>query len=236
MIKKIMAVVLALTMIAAVFAACGKKAKQEDIYGYDKPVAYDENGYAVYNEKGEVRIYQTDQKGNIIKDDEGNPRYSYYSVGGSFVHDNIIDTMAYAFKMPSGWEVNDTSVFVKRGTDQKCKVSITFAVETSEDLEFSEYIDQNKISNQDNVSKLVEEGYDATMETEYFSLGKTQSPAYAATYMVKDTDGKLIHYAVSIYYLYQTKIYNINYICGDGEGYDESFDFLSYVKENFVTK
>jgi len=236
MIKKILAVVLAAVLVTLVFAACGKKPKQVDIYGYDKPVAYDENGYAVYNSQGLLRIYRTDSDGNIIKDENGEPKYDYYSVGEGFVHDGIIDTAAYAFKMPSGWEVNDNSEFVKRGTDGKCVASVMFVSDTSDEMSFTDYVDKNKLDNQETVAKFVEQGYDATMETELFELGRTQSPAYAATYMIKDSEGKLIHYAVTIYYLYQAKIYQINYLCGDGVGYDESFDFISYVKESFVTK
>ena len=236
MIKKILAVVLALVLTMLVFASCGKKAKQEDIYGYDKPVAYDDNGYAVYNDNGEIRIYDTNSNGEIINDSEGQPRYKYYPVGGSYVHDDIYDTTQYAFKMPSGWDVSDNGIFTKRGTDGKCTATVSFAQDTSEDLSFSDYVDQNKTSNQETVEKLNEEGYNATMETEYFSLGKTQSPAYAAVYTVKDSEGKLTHYAVSIYYLYQAKIYLVNYVCGGGQGYDESFDFVSWVKENLVTK
>lgn len=236
MIKKILAIVLALVLTMLVFASCGKKAKQEDIYGYDKPVAYDDNGYAVFNDKGEIRIYETNSKGEIMKNDDGQPRYKYYSVGGSYVHDGIMDTTQYAFKMPSGWDVNDTGVFTKRGTDEKCTVDISFVLDTSEEISFTDYIDKNKLENQNTVDELKKQGYDASMETEYFELGRTQSPAYAATYMVKDSEGKVIHYAVSVYYLYQAKIYLVNYLCGDGQGYDESFDFLSYVKENLVTK
>lgn len=237
MIKKILAVVLAAVTVMLVFAACGKKPDYEDIYGYDKPVAYNENGYAVYNSQGLLRIYRTDSDGNIVKDENGEPKYDYYDVGGGFVHDGIIDTIYYAFKMPSGWDVvNDAGVFTKRGTEGKCTVTISFVQDTSEELSFSNYVDQNKTSNQETIDNLKEQGYDATMETELFELGRTQSPAYAATYMVKDGEGKLIHYAVTIYYLYQAKIYLVNYVCADGEGYDESFDFIKYVKENYVTK
>lgn len=236
MIKRILAVVLAAVLVVLCFAACGKKPKQEDLYGYDKPVAYNENGYAVYNDKGLVRIYETDDKGNIVYDEDGNPQYNYYDVGGGFVHDGMIDTKDYAFKMPSGWDIDENSVFTKRGTDGKCTVSVMFASETSADYTFNDFVDQNIASNQETVNQLKENGQDANMETELFSLSQTESPAYAATYIFKDADGKVIHYAVSVYYLYNAQIYLINYICTDGVGYDESFDFLSYVKENFVTK
>lgn len=236
MIKKILAVVLAAVLVVLCFAACGKKPKKEDVYGVDQPVAYNDNGYAIFNDEGFLRVYDTDEKGNIKYDSEGNPEYKYYDVGGSYVHDETLETPGYAFKMPSGWKVKDNSTFTKNGTDGACNVKIILAEHTSAELTFEQYVDMNKIKNEETVNQLKESGSDVTMDTELFTLGQTQSPAYAATYLVKDADGKVMHYAVSIYYLYQSDIYLINYICEDGAGYDESFDFLSYVKENFVTK
>ena len=236
MIKKILAVVLAAVLAALCFAACGKKPETEDLYGEDKPVAYNENGYAVYNDKGLVRIYDTDDKGNIIKDENGEPQYNYYDVGGSFVHDGILDTKDYAFKMPSGWDVGDNSVFTKRGTDGECKVTIVVASGSNEEVDFQAYTAEYDKNNEDAVNELKQQGNDASMETESFYLGQAQSPAFASTFIIKDADGKVSHYAVTIYYLYDAKIFQISYLCNGGVGYDESFDFLSYVKENYVTK
>lgn len=236
MIKKILAIVLAAVTVMLVLAACGKKPKEVDVNGIDKPVAFNDNGYAVFDEDGHIRIYDTDEKGKIIYDEQGNPSYKYFDAEGILNHDGIIDTTAYALKVPSGWDCEGTTAY-KRGTDKKCKIMVFMASEDGSAIE--DFVSQNRAQNADVMKKVKEEYPEKTgkMLTEDFTFGTQELSAYANTYIVtNDSDGKVEHYAVDVFVLFKGQIYDINYLCSNGEGYDESFDFISYVKENFIAK
>lgn len=236
MIKKILAVALAIVLTVLVFAGCSKKAENVDVNGVDKPVAYNENGYAIFDEEGHIRIYDTDENGRIIYDEQGNPGYKYYDGDGYLYHDGMIDTPQYALAMPSGWEYSGTSTFFKKDTDNKCKVQIFVALEDGTQIE--SFVATNRESNKEVMAKTEAEyeGYKAEMTTDDFVFGTKEIQAYTNIYKVTDADGKLVHYAVDMFVLMDGKVYDINYLCTNGIGYDESFDFVNYIKENFIAK
>lgn len=236
MIKKIIAVALAVVLCALCFTGCTKKPENVDVNGVDKPVAYNENGYAVFDEDGYVRVYETDANGKIQYDENGNPRYNYYNAEDGFVHDGMIDTPLYAFMIPKGWESYSSNTIIKTGTDKKCKIQIFVAYEDGTAVE--DFISDNRASNQDVMfqAKNQHPDYTVDMDTEDFTLSSKEMPAYANTYKINDAEGKVIHYAVDLFFLMNGQVYDLNYLCSSGEGYDESFDFISYAKENFIAK
>ena len=74
-------------------------------------------------------------------------------------------------------------------------------------------------------------------ETTLDQLGRAKSvKVQKENTIIVDGEGKIIHYAVMIFYSYNNQAYYVNYACVNGEGYDESFDFLAYVKENYDVK
>lgn len=236
MIKKILAVALAVVLTVLVFAGCSKKPKQVEVDGVEQPVAYNENGYAIFDDNGNVRVYDTDEHGKIQYDSDGNVEYKYFDGNGYLYHDGIIDTPQYALAMPSGWEYSGTSVFFKKDTDKKCKVQVFVALEDGSQIE--SFVATNRESNKDVMAKVEAEyeGYKAEMTTDDFVFGTKEIQAYTNTYKVTDADGKLVHYAVDMFVLMDGKVYDINYLCSNGIGYDESFDFVNYIKDNFIAK
>lgn len=235
MVKRIIAVCCVLVMTVLIFAACEKKPPMEEINGIEKAVAYDEEGNTVVNSQGQLRVYSLDEKGYIQYEEDGTPVYSYVNLPSIRADGQTVDTDEYSLTMPEGWETNSAGVFSKNGTDGKCTVSMGLA-NSLEDSSFDAYIQENRMTNEENVQKVKEQypNYTVDMSTENFLLAERN--AYAATYIIKDENGKVVHYAVMIYYSYEGQAYFINYICKDGIGYDESFDFTSYIKENYVIK
>ena len=210
-----------------------KVKKTETVYGVEKPIAYDENGYAVFNEKGLVRIYDVDEKGNIQKDADGNILYNYYDVGGDFIHDNIFDSILWAMKAPKGFTAQDASVYIKNGSDGKCKISIHINKKTETPDDFAAFYETKKTETANDTEQL-KGTYEGTV-SETFSLGSKNLPAFSVIHKTFQ-DGKLVAYTAQVYYLINAEIWQADYVCEDMVGYDESFDLAAYMKQNFVTK
>lgn len=234
MTKRIIALTLAALLIVLAFAGCGKeKAKTEEIYGQEVAVAYNEQGLAVFDEEGHIRIYDTDEKGYIKYEEDGTPSYKYFDINGVYIHDNTLDTQLYVLSMPDGWNVTDNG-FVKAKTDGKCKVMIFCA---SQDNNIEEFVAANRASNQDVMYQANQaENVNAVMETKDFELTANGLPAYANIYKTTDDAGAVTHYAVDIFFLMNGQIYDLNYLCLNGIGYDPDFDFIAYANDNFIIR
>ena len=87
-----------------------KYAEVQDLRKYF--IAVDDAGNPVFNEYGEVTVYETDDAGKFVYDANGNP--TTYLTSLDFALNGTIYTSGMAVKIPTGWKLIDGS-FVEDG-------------------------------------------------------------------------------------------------------------------------
>ena len=238
MTKKIIAISCVLVMLVLAITACQKKPKTTEINGQEYVLVTDAEGNTMLSSDGLIRAYVLDEKGYPVTNTDGSYAEKLVTVASEeLIIDKTISTSEYALTMPKGWIPNDAGYFSKVGTDDKCVIKMGYA-DALEEISFGEYV-QNAISQNELILaeyKKQNADNDATMNTQTISLAGGSVTGTACIYKIVDANGKVIHYAVMIYYPYNEQAYYINYACPDGVGYDEEFDFIGYIEQNYVIK
>lgn len=238
MSKKIIAISCALVLLVLVFAACQKKPATTEINGQEYVLVTDAEGNTMLSSDGLIRAYVLDDKGYPVTNADGSYAEKLVTVVNDIiVGDKTISTPEYALTMPKGWEPDNSGRFTKIGTDDKCTVKMGFA-DKLEETSYADFVQADISQNEMFVGTYQKENPDneITMDIKDIHIVHGDVDATSRTYMIKDPQGKVIHYAVMIYYPYNEQAYYINLACTGGEGYDEDFDFLTYISENYVIK
>lgn len=235
--KKIIAVFCIVILMISVLSACGKNKGYllaKDEYGVEHAYVTDENGETVLNEKGDIRIYETDVNGKIVKDEDGNPKENYVQKPSVSVNkDGSVTTDIFTLPVIDGWEGNKTGKLVKKGTDEKCYIlaeyeTIETETETLGFLTDNILLDNREIVDAINNGEHKDKGF-AKGELEDKKIKYKDYDAVFMSCTLYDNNDKVVHHAEAIYFVTDDgKIYIINYVCFDGEGYDRSFNFLEW--------
>ncbi len=233
--KKIVAVSLVVLMIAVLLASCGNKYLMAEINGVERPLVTDAEGNTEVNLEGKVAVYVTDAKGNIQYDADGNPQKNYYALPEKMINGQSLETLAYKFTMPDGWKLKDDGIFYKDGTDDKCYVKCVKDKTLGEFETYDLFIAQKEAEQQQYIDEFKKEYPDTTMVITSGNLTDGKEVTFF-TYMIKDTSGTILHYAISAYVNIGEDIYSANYVCDGGVGYDESFDFMGVFSSSFIVK
>ena len=248
--KKIIAVALVLVIMVTAFVGCGQKYKTTKINGGEYILHTDAEGNTVVENNQFVAVV-TDNNGEPITFGNGEPQTFYVPVPGSIPIDGIMYGSNFTLKLLDGWTSTDVDRVNKDKTDNKCYIQFLESRTLDEEETFEEaFKETEEINNQlietiNNEEKLKElmktnpevEKYLGSKGTYDISTGTFTTNAYPyRNYKSKivDKNGNVIHYAESTYFLVNKTIYCMNYVCTDGVGYDESFDFSSYLRENFT--
>ncbi len=238
MSKKIIAVSCVLIMLVLVITACQKKPATTEINGEQYVLVTDAEGNTMLTSDGFIRAYVLDDKGYPVTNTDGSYAEKLVTVANDvIVGDKTISTAEYALTMPKGWLPGDAGIFTKVGTDNKCTIRMGFADELKE-ISYAEFV-QNDISQNQLFAQTYQQqnpDNEITMDVKDITIVHGNVNATSRTYMIKDPSGKVIHYAVMIFYPYNDQAYFINLACPEGAGYDEDFDFLTYIAENYVIK
>ncbi len=146
MSKKIIAVLLAVTVVfMCVFAACNKNKEEKEeqetkVYGdvTEYPFVTDENGDRVYTDDGEFVVYVTNESGDVVTDANGEGQ-TIVQQFVPIIEDNVAEFYGYSIELPEGWSASSTrsGTFVNEKKGQK--VTITALEKTYDD-----YYDANK--------------------------------------------------------------------------------------------
>jgi hypothetical protein len=233
--KKIVAVSLVVLMIAVLLASCGNKYLMAEINGVERPLVTDADGNTEINDEGKIAVYVTDSKGNLQYDSNGEPQKNYFALPEKMINGQSLETLAYKFTMPDGWELEDNGVFYKDGTDEKCYVQCVKNCTLGEFETYDLFISQKEAEQQQYIDEFKKQYPDTTMVITSGNLTDGKEVTFF-TYMIKDDSGAIIHYAVSAYVNIGEDIYSANYVCDGGVGYDESFDFMGVFSSGFVVK
>lgn len=238
--KKIIAVFCVVILMASVFSACGNKGYllMKDENGNEHAYVTDENGSTVLNEQGDIRVYQTDEHGKIVKDENGKPKENSVKKPKVSVNsDGSVTSSIFTLSPINGWVGDKTGKLVKKGTEDKCYISAEYYTEETDERTFSVVTDEI-ISNNKGVVDAINTGdyKDQGLEKGEVETNRFNYKGYSAVYMsytLYSNDVKLIHHAENIYIVTDKgEIYCISYVCGDGVGYDKSFNFLDWANTN----
>lgn len=232
MSKKIIAVSLALFMIVTCFVACGKKYETTKINGKDVILVTDENGDPVINEKNQVIALVTDEAGEVLTHSNGEDQTRYIQLKEALEIKGVVYGDKYKMNVLDGWEIGRGTKIYKKDTDSKCYISFTDNSNFSPTNTIDDYFVQVDAQDEQLRVGFEKQGYDYDVKKETTTVSGNSGWHY--TYKITDSEGKILHYAENYYFVVAKTLYSVNYACVDGIGYDESFNFGSYVMSNFT--
>lgn len=126
MTKKIIAVIVIVTVLfVSVFAACNKKS-DDGVYVKNKDINFvtDENGNKVLSDDGELLVYATDEHGKRIKNANG----EYETLIQEFQpieDDGVVEDYGFTFTLPKGWKsTSEFGKFINSSKNQSVQINI----------------------------------------------------------------------------------------------------------------
>lgn len=251
MSKKIVAVSLALFLIVTCFVACGKKYETTKINGKDVVLVTDEDGDPVINNKNQVIALVTDEAGEIITYSNGEEQTRYIDLDEAIEVAGIAYGEHYKINVLEGWEVGRGSKIYKNETDNKCFIDFAQTYVLKTDEKFEDAFAQTDKTNEE-IQKVLEDeakvnefiqknpqyaaykGCKYEIDTEMTTFTRKNYPCKMYVHKFINEKNEIIHYVNSYYFLVDKTIYCVSYNCIDGVGYDQNFDFDSYLKTNFT--
>lgn len=237
MSKKIIAILLVFTLVITCFVACQKqKYETTNINGVDVLLYTDENGNTVINDDNQLVAVVTDREGEIITYENGEEQTYNIQISGSWVGDGIIRHKDYELVVPEGWRGTENNKIIKKDTEDDCYITFIENKTLGENENFTEYLDAIEQQNKQFIDAFKEEGYTLTIDRKTTTIGTSGINYEWFTYKIVDGDGKVIHYVENYYFIAAKTIYSVNYICEEGAGYDETFNFGEYLKTGFTFK
>ena len=249
--KKILALALAIVFVATAFTACKKTPELTKINGKEYPLETNKDGNTIINDENQIAVIVTDKNGEAIKAGDGENQTHWLQINGPIVIEGKVQSGKYSLGIPSGWEGEEISGrVVKKGTDGDCYIQVKKIrkLEKGESLEtYLEQIDaQNTaiaeaFADEEQMAALVAQNpdYEAFVGSKYTVAENSVllpdgTHSLSRVNKIVNKDGDIIHYAENYYFLDGKEIYKLDYICENGNGYDEGFSFPQYIEEHFT--
>ncbi len=252
--KKILAILMVFVVVVTCFAACKKHDYDTTkINGQDVLLATDKDGNTIINDDNQIVAVVTDREGEIITYENGEEQTYNIQISGSMVVEGHIQSKDFKLAIPKGWEGTPNNTVVKKGTENKCYIQFTQTYVLKDNEKFNEiFIETDKANeeiqkafeNEERMKELIKNNPDfAKYEKCKYTIDESQItftdkafPGKRYTHKIVDADGNVMHYVQSYYFIVNKTVYCLSYNCKDGVGYDESFDFDSFVRTNFTFK
>ncbi len=235
--KKIIAILLVFTLVITCFAACKKHDYETTKVGNLELLLYtDANGNTVINEDNQIIAVVTDSEGEILTYENGEEQTHYVQISGSYVGDGYIQNKNYKLVIPEGWRGNENDRIIKTNTDDNCYIHFTENKIFKDNENLDMYLEKLDQQNAQLIEGFKAEGYTLTVDKKTTTVGTNNLNSVWYAYKMVDGDGKIVHYAENLYFLNSKTLYSLNYICENGIGYDESFNFVEYAKTGFTFK
>ena len=232
--KKIIAIALIFVLVVTAFTACKAKYTVEKINGVEYALVLDKEDNTIINDEYKVAVYITEEDGNIYKDADGETHTNWIQLQGSIITDDAVKGENYELKCITGWHTGEYEKIIKDETSDSCYIQLNKAEAVSKDYNLKSYIEEIDKQNIDYEDLLAKEGYTITINKEEKTITSRHLSCIAYQYKIVDKDNKVIHYAENYIFTTSKTIYSVDYVCLNGVGYDESFDFESYLNVNFA--
>lgn len=235
--KKIIAIALVLILIVTAFVGCSQKRDTTKLNGKEYVLYTDKEGNTVINDKNQVVAVVTDENGEAITFENGEDQTFFVQINGGVVAGDEVAGANYRLKVINGWEGNADGRIYKKGTNQKCYIQFVKVLEFEEGKTLDDYLEALDEQNEQLKAGITQaegmEGATVTIDKGEKYLSSASAAGHTYTYKIVDKDGKVIHYAENYYFTIDKTAYSLSYACADGVGYDETFNFASYVDTSF---
>lgn len=204
-------------------------------------VLLDENGKAIINDKNQIVVVDRDNKGEIIKDEKGEPQTHLEQIDEKYVVKDKIHTADYEINVIEGWEAFGSGYIRKLdanvgGTLMKC-TKITGA--DYENLTLDEYLTQHNAKREKAKANYEKNGFTVKYDEKEITITDKKIPAVLCTETIKNKNGGLTNYSEILYFeLEGNKKFRFEFVLSDDANYDanKDFDFVDYVNKNFIIK
>lgn len=234
--KKIIAIALVLVLMVTAFVGCSKGEFYVDEDGIEHRLYLDEEGSTVLDDRGNIVIHATDEKGKILRDENGEPITAAIAFPEKVVKGNTLETPDYKMKMPDGWVLSNSGTYTKKD-NEKISFKITNLGKV-EEKSIDKYLANSKKDNED-IEKVLIEEYPAC-EIKY---GKTQITLKNLDCMTtdvklaKEENGPIDWYTYSICFISNENLFKMDLIFV-GNSYDKTIkeDVHNIIDANFILK
>lgn len=203
-------------------------------------VMLDEDGNAIINDKNQIVVVDRDDKGNIIKDEKGEPQTHLEQIENKYVTKDYIYATDYTINVVEGWEGFGSGYIVKEGDAtggclMKC---MTLPDIDGKKVTLEEYLANYNVKRIKQKESKEKQGFTIKYEEKKIEFTNKKIPA---TYVVEETrkaDGKLATYYEIIYFELNGVNYRFQFLCTGEDNYNanKDFDFLDYANKNFIAK
>ena len=230
--KKILAVIMVFVVIVTCFAACKRhNYKTTNVNGQDLLLYTDKDGNTVINDDNQIIAVVTDEAGEIITYENGEEQTRMVQISGSYIGDGYMQGKEFKMSVPKGWEATESAKMYKEGTENKCYIAYMTNNKFKSERELVEYFENHDAQEEAIKAGIETQGHKYEITKEAATVGNYNGWHY--TNKITDNEGNIVNYAETIYFIDGTKLCIVNYVCYNGIGYDEAFNFGTFVQEGF---
>lgn len=204
-------------------------------------VVLGEDGKAVINDKNQIQVVERDNKGEIIKDENGEPQTHWEQIDTKYVTKDTIYTAEYTINIVEGWEGFGSGYIVKEGAKVgSCLMKCNYITGDNYDsMTLNEYLTQLNVRREKAKANYEKNGFKVSYEEKEITITDKNIKAIYCKEIIHNKNGALTNYAEILYFeLDGNKKYRFEYACADDENYNanKDFDFVDYVNNNLIIK
>lgn len=216
------------------------KYEAQGIDGKAYLVLLGEDGKAIINDKNQIVVVDRDNKGEIIKDEKGEPQTHLEQIDTQYVVKDKIYAADYTINVIDGWEGFGSGYIVKEGDAtggclMKC---MTLPDLDGKKVTLEEYLADYNAKRIKQKESREKQGYTINYEEKQIEFTDKKIPAIYVVEETRKADGKLATYYEIIYFELNGVNYRFQFLCTGEDNYNanKDFDFLDYANKNFIAK
>lgn len=200
-------------------------------------VVLGEDGKAIINDKNQINVVDRDKKGEIIKDENGEPQTHWEQIDDKYVVKDKIYATDYEINVIEGWEAFGSGYIIKTGLGTNCVMKLMqLGGDAHKSLSLDQFLETvvNPSLLKDKATR-EEKGQKVTYEEKETTITDKDIRAISTKQVIYNADGKLINYKEIIYFeLDGNQKYKFEYVCAGEEIYNlvKDFDFVDFVDKN----
>lgn len=201
----------------------------------EKPyiVVLGEDGKHVKNDKNQILVVLTDENGNVVFDENGNPKTTWLDVSGTLTDRTGISGNGFTISIPAGWKPHGAGYIVMEKSQKnmiQCSV-----INKYNELSFNEFMNvlsENQAKTHENHKK---NGSTVSFESRNITFSDANISGVYQKEVIHNKNGGLANYKESIYFEMNGERYWFVYISSDDESLKAAadFNFLDFVNTNF---
>ncbi len=206
-------------------------------------VVLGEDGKHVTNDKNQILVVLTDENGNVVFDDNGDPKTTWIDVNTTLVDRTGISTKDFTLSIPDGWKPHGGGYFVKEGSTGNMIRCDIINQEGYAEMSLDEFLTvygERQAKEHENFKK---QGRTVKFEKKNITLNNNISAVYhkeEIRYVATDKNGNskdvLIDYNEVIYFEMNGTKYRISLTVPDNDAQKAigNFDFVNCVNQNLT--